>query len=80
MIELYEKPESTECMREMNAIGDKGWQDYVSNDIHNMTSHLMTYPIKVCNMKGSGMMFAACHVSVIVGNITSTEQLQWTLS
>ncbi|KAL3153372.1 hypothetical protein ABBQ38_011712 [Trebouxia sp. C0009 RCD-2024] len=45
--ELYEKPESTECMREMNAIGDKGWQDYTSNDVHNMTSHLMTYPIKV---------------------------------
>lgn len=49
--ELYEKPESTECMREMNAIGDKGWQDYTSNDVHNMTSHLMTYPIKVCNIQ-----------------------------
>ena len=75
MIELYKKPESTECMREMNAIGDKGWQDYVRDDVHNMTSHLMTYPIKVCNMQGSGVVFAACYVIVIIGIVTSTEPL-----
>ena len=45
--ELYEKPESTECMRELNAIGDRNWQDYVSSEVHDMTSHLMTYPIQV---------------------------------
>lgn len=75
MIEVYEKPESTECMREMNAIGDRGWQDYVSIDVHNMTSHLMTYPIKVGNMQGSGTMFAACHGIAAVGTITGTEPL-----
>ena len=45
--ELYEKPESTECMRELNAIGDKNWQEYVSDEIRDMSSHLMTYPIQV---------------------------------
>lgn len=60
--ELYEKPESTECMRELNAIGDKGWQDYTDDAVHNMTSHLMTYPIKVCTMQHA--VLPACHVNV----------------
>lgn len=45
--ELYERPESTECMRELNAIGDKNWQDYCSDQVDDMSSHLMTYPIQV---------------------------------
>lgn len=45
--ELYEKPESTECMRDLNAIGDKNWQDYCSDQVNDMSSHLMTYPIQV---------------------------------
>lgn len=65
VIELYEKPESTECMRAMNAIGDKGWQDYTSDQVHNMTSHLMTYPIKVCSIHSGGMLLLrtvwTCH-------------------
>lgn len=45
--ELYERPESTECMRELIAIGDKNWQDYCSDQVDDMSSHLMTYPIQV---------------------------------
>ncbi|KAL3162479.1 hypothetical protein ABBQ32_010140 [Trebouxia sp. C0010 RCD-2024] len=50
--QLYEKPESTECMRELNAIGDQNWQDYCSDQVNDMSSHLMTYPIQV-NQDGS---------------------------
>lgn len=45
--ELYERPESTECMRELNALGDRNWQDYCSDQVDDMSSHLMTYPIQV---------------------------------
>ena len=45
--EVYEKPESSECMRRLGAIGDKNWNDYCSEEVHDMTGHLMTYPIQV---------------------------------
>ena len=45
--ELYEKPESLECMRDLNAIGDKNWDTFVGEEIQDMSSHLMSYPIKV---------------------------------
>lgn len=79
MIELYEKPESTECMREMNAIGDQGWQDYTSDQVHNMTSHLMTYPIKVCSIQSGGMLFALFYMALSPLLVSPNLPLKWTL-
>ena len=47
MKELYEKPDGTESMRDLCAIGDKNWRDYTSDEVNDMTGHLMTYPIHV---------------------------------
>ena len=47
MKEMYEKPDGTESMRDLCAIGDKNWRDYTSEQVDDMTGHLMTYPIQV---------------------------------
>lgn len=56
--ELYEKPESTECMRDLLKIGEKNWNDYCSEEVHDMKGHLMTYPIQV---KPTSLIMPACH-------------------
>lgn len=45
--ELFEKPESTGCMRDLAAIGQKNWENYCSEEMCDMKGHLMTYPIQV---------------------------------
>lgn len=50
--ELFEKPESTGCMRDLAAIGQKNWENYCSEEMCDMKGHLMTYPIQV-NQDGS---------------------------
>ncbi len=50
MKELFEKPESTECMRDLAAIGQKNWEAYCSEEMRDMKGHLMTYPIQVTCM------------------------------
>lgn len=47
MKEMYENPDGKESMRDLCAIGDKNWRDYCSEEVDNMTGHLMTYPIQV---------------------------------
>ncbi|KAK9865095.1 hypothetical protein WJX84_006038 [Apatococcus fuscideae] len=44
---LYQKPESLECAREMRRLAEQNWQDYVSEEVKDISSHLMNYPILV---------------------------------
>uniref|UniRef100_M1AKN5 Phospholipase D n=3 Tax=Solanum tuberosum TaxID=4113 RepID=M1AKN5_SOLTU len=42
------QPESVECIRKVNKIGDKYWDMYSSgNLIHDLPGHLLTYPIGI---------------------------------
>ena len=45
--ELYQRPQSLECAREMRHLAEKNWQDYVSPEVKDISSHLMNYPILV---------------------------------
>lgn len=48
-------------MRELNGIGDRNWQDYVSDQVNDMTSHLMTYPIQV---RARQLIAFCCYVAL----------------
>lgn len=45
--EVYQRPQSLECAREMRRLAEKNWQDYVSPEVKDISSHLMNYPILV---------------------------------
>ncbi|KAK9847182.1 hypothetical protein WJX84_008633, partial [Apatococcus fuscideae] len=45
--EVYQRPQSLECAREMRRLAEKNWQDYVSPEVKDISSHLMNYPVQV---------------------------------
>ena len=43
----FEKPESPECVREIQNLSRVNWEHYVQPDIVKLPGHAMPYPIKV---------------------------------
>ncbi|MQL74856.1 hypothetical protein Taro_007229 [Colocasia esculenta] len=44
---LFREPQAVECVRLVNGLAEANWQAYASDEIQEMTGHLMRYPIQV---------------------------------
>jgi len=47
MEEVFKDPSSLNCVHRLNAIAEANWKDFVSQDLIEMDSHLIPYPIVV---------------------------------
>lgn len=45
--EVFKNPESLECVRRMKWIGDRNWKQFDSDEITEMSGHLLKYPVRV---------------------------------
>lgn len=53
MEDVFRDPSSIQCMRRMNAIAAENWKLYSQEDVCEMNSYLVPYPIKVSEQDGS---------------------------
>jgi phospholipase D1/2 len=44
---LFEEPESIECVRRVNDMSDRNWDQYNSPEVTDMRGHLIRYPLKI---------------------------------
>lgn len=55
---IYEEPEGLECVRRVNDIADRNWEQYASPQVTDLAGHLIRYPLRiddngtVCNLPG----------------------------
>jgi phospholipase D1/2 len=47
MEDVFRKPSSLECVRRLNEIAESNWKAYSSDEVVDMKSHLLPYPITV---------------------------------
>lgn len=45
--ELFQEPQTIDCVRYVNKLAEENWLSYVAPDIKEMKGHLMRYPLKV---------------------------------
>uniref|UniRef100_A0A0A8Z3K9 Phospholipase D C-terminal domain-containing protein n=1 Tax=Arundo donax TaxID=35708 RepID=A0A0A8Z3K9_ARUDO len=45
--ESFTRPESLECVRQVRHIGERNWEQFVSNEVTEMRGHLLKYPVSV---------------------------------
>jgi len=43
----FDAPESLECMRRVNDMAERNWQQYVAPEVTDMKGHLLRYPLKI---------------------------------
>ncbi|KAJ6400475.1 hypothetical protein OIU84_016011 [Salix udensis] len=48
--DCFTKPESLECVRRIRAMGEMNWKQFASEEISEMTGHLLKYPVEVDRM------------------------------
>jgi phospholipase D1/2 len=53
MEDVFRDPSTVECMRRMNDIAKENWDMYCQDDICEMKSYLVPYPIQVSQENGS---------------------------
>lgn len=44
---IFEEAESVECVRRVNHLAEKNWQQYVAPEVTDMTGHLIRYPLRI---------------------------------
>jgi len=47
MEDVFRNPSSLECVHRMNEIADKNWEVFSSDEVSDMESHLLPYPVTV---------------------------------
>ncbi|KAE8666438.1 Phospholipase D delta [Hibiscus syriacus] len=47
MKDLFEEPESLECVKTVNSVTEENWDRYSGNDFKHLQGHLLKYPISV---------------------------------
>lgn len=47
MEECFERPESIECVRRIRSLGERNWRQYAAEEVSEMRSHLLKYPLQV---------------------------------
>ncbi|XP_038904877.1 phospholipase D beta 1-like [Benincasa hispida] len=47
MEECFERPESIECVRRIRSLGERNWRQYAAEEVTEMRSHLLKYPLQV---------------------------------
>ncbi|XP_021803834.1 phospholipase D beta 1-like [Prunus avium] len=45
--ECFKQPESIECMRRVRSLSEQNWRQYAADEITEMKSHLLKYPVEV---------------------------------
>ena len=45
--EIFEKPENIECVRRVRRLSELNWRQYAAEEVTEMTSHLLKYPVHV---------------------------------
>ncbi|KAK9829228.1 hypothetical protein WJX72_004613 [[Myrmecia] bisecta] len=45
--EVFSQPESLDCMKLLQRIGQRNWDDFVGEEVMDLQSHLLNYPIQV---------------------------------
>lgn len=43
----FEEPENMECVRRVRQLSELNWRQYASDDVTEMTGHLLKYPVHV---------------------------------
>ena len=43
----FDAPESLECIRRVNDMAERNWQQYVAPEVTDMKGHLLRYPLKI---------------------------------
>jgi len=71
---LFTDAASLECVHEVNRLAQANWEQYVAEEVTNMTAHLMPYPINV-NQNGTvGALPDFETFPDVGGNILGTNQ------
>ena len=45
--DTFTHPESLECVRQVREMAEANWAQFASNEISEMTGHLLKYPVQV---------------------------------
>ncbi|XP_019055144.1 PREDICTED: phospholipase D beta 1-like isoform X2 [Nelumbo nucifera] len=70
--ECFKQPESLECVRRVRSLGELNWSQFASDDVTEMKSHLLKYPVEV-DPKGKVNPLPGCETFPDVGgNIVGT--------
>ncbi|KAK7307827.1 hypothetical protein VNO77_41233 [Canavalia gladiata] len=70
--ECFEQPESLECVRRIRSLSEFNWRQYVADEVIEMKSHLLKYPLEV-DSKGKVKPLLDCETFPDVGgNISGT--------
>ncbi|KAJ8513273.1 hypothetical protein OPV22_003707 [Ensete ventricosum] len=64
--ECFTQPESLECMRRVRDLGKQNWKQYVADEITEMKSHLLKYPVFV-DRKGRVKPLPGCETFPDIG-------------
>lgn len=43
----FDEPESLECVKRVNEVGDENWKRYTNDDFTLLQGHLLKYPVAV---------------------------------
>ena len=43
----FEEPENMECVRRVRRLSELNWRQYAAEEVTEMTSHLLKYPVQV---------------------------------
>ncbi|GAU20683.1 hypothetical protein TSUD_230970, partial [Trifolium subterraneum] len=70
--ECFKQPESIECVRRIRSLSEYNWRQYAADEVTEMKSHLMKYPLEV-DSKGKVKPLFGCETFPDVGgNIKGT--------
>lgn len=64
--ECFKEPESVECVRRIRGLSEYNWRQYVADEITEMKSHLLKYPLEV-DSKGNVKPIVGCETFPDVG-------------
>lgn len=64
--ECFEEPESLECVRRIRSLSEFNWRQYAAEEVTEMKSHLLKYPLEV-DSKGKVKPLFGCEAFPDVG-------------
>ncbi|KAL5098908.1 hypothetical protein RYX36_003235 [Vicia faba] len=64
--ECFKEPESVECVRRIRGLSEYNWRQYVADEVTEMKSHLLKYPLEV-DSKGNVNPLVGCETFPDVG-------------
>ncbi|RYQ79804.1 hypothetical protein Ahy_Scaffold1g106625 isoform A [Arachis hypogaea] len=71
----FEHPESLECVRRIRSLSEHNWRQYAADEVTEMKSHLLKYPVHVDSKGNVGSLPGWETFPDLGGNITGTFTL-----